>query len=129
MAEIKEKNYFQQIVEACDVLDKLAEEYLKGRKGREDKSVYDLWEENMQLGLDWFKRENEDFDAVPEVVAHIADGHTPFGPDITTASGSIAYKLGLSVVSVEAHAWRLNDFLRGKVDSPDLPFGFVGIAG
>jgi hypothetical protein len=119
------KNYFQQIIDECNKLDDLAEEFLKNRKGCYDKSTVDVWKENTELGYAWFKRCGEDFDKVPEVVAQIADGHTPYGPDLIEKNGSIAYSLGLSVVSIDAHAWRLNDFLKGKVDTPDLPFGIL----
>jgi len=132
-----EKNYFQQIIfqqiiDECHKLNDLSDKYLeerakiKDRDHRDSKSVKQLWIDNTELGLAWFKRCGEDFDKVPEVVANIANGHTPYGPGVVKANGTISYILGLSVVSMEAHAWRLNDFLLGKVDNPDLPFGLVG---
>jgi hypothetical protein len=119
------KNYLQQIVEECLRLDTLADEFLKDRKDRDDKSTMDLWEENTELGLAWYERCKHDPESIPDVVISIANRNTPYGPKTLTAKGSLAFKLGLSVVSLDAHAWRLNDFLKGKADTPDLPFGYL----
>lgn len=114
-----EQNYFTSLLARVDELDLLAEPYLKGRP---EKSLHDLWIDNTELGYAWLRRCDDDFDAVPEVVASIGDGHTPF---YISRNGSLLYLLGLSLKSLEAHAWALNDFLRGKSDSYELPFEIV----
>lgn len=113
--------YFQLLLNRVEQLDRLAAPYLSNRP---DKSLEELWIENTRLGYKWFKEANEDWDAVPEVVANIADGHTPFGPD-RQRNGSLRYALGLSLQSLEAHAWQLNDFLRRKTTESELPFEIV----
>lgn len=117
------KNYFTELAEEVVKLDKLAEPYLKGRP---EWSLLDIAEKNYELGMEWFKRCGEDFDKVPEVVANIADGWVPFSSP--SKNGSIAYSLGLSLKSLEAHAWNLYDFLSGKTQESELPFSLVARA-
>lgn len=114
-------SYFADVASRVEELNKLAEPYLANRP---DKSLEELWFENTQLGLKWFQDSDEDWDSVPEVIANIADGHTPFGPDYLKP-GSLLKTLGLSLASLEAHAWNLNDYLNRKIDSYQLPFEII----
>ena len=120
-------NYFQQLELNRLEIQKKAEKLLEGRP---EKSLNDLAEENCRLGWEWFKRveervgEQQACQEVPEVVANIADGWTPFTERLLDSNGSLGFSLGLCMESVEAHAWALNDFLSGKTVEymePDFP--------
>lgn len=114
-------NYFTVLEQNQQKLEAKANELLKGRP---EKSLDDLASENCKLGWAWFNSENKNWDKVPEVVAAIADGWLPFSEDFVNSNGSLGFTLGLSMASLEAHAWALNDFLSGKTseyEEPDFP--------
>ena len=115
-------NYFEDVKNRVAELDALAAPYLKGRP---NKSLRDLHRENTELGYKWFEEAGEDWNKVPEAVAQIADGSTPYGEDFIHSSGSLLHSIGMSLDSLEAHAWQLNDFLKHKTDTPELPFEIV----
>lgn len=117
-------SFFDRLREEAEKLDAIADEYLQ-QKERPEKSLEDLWIENTELGYKWFHDAGEDWNAVPEAVAMIADGYTPYGPEHCSSRVSLGVLIGRSLSSIEAHAWRLNDFLNKLVDTPEPPFPTV----
>jgi hypothetical protein len=117
---MKSSNYFKDLIAAASLLDEQAKPYLLNRP---EWSLNDIAAQNYDLGMAWFKREGEDFDKVPEVVANIADGHVPFAS--MPKNGSLNFLLGFSMASFEAHAWALYDYLSGVKDTHELPFSCI----
>ncbi len=119
-------SYFTDLVNASKELDKLAAPYCENRP---DWSLEDIAGENCKLAWKWVKDNNidldkaEDWDKMPEIIANIVDGWVPFSSP--SNNGSLNYTLGLSLVSLEAHAWALYDYLSGKTQSCELPFELV----
>ncbi len=91
-------NYFKAILKRCEEIDALAEKWLSKFDFIDSptlcQSIYDkAW--------DIFEEANEDWDAVPEWVAEVVDGHIPYAG--IPENGSLFYSLGFSVISQDAH--------------------------
>lgn len=114
-------NYFRAITKRAEELDELAKPYLENRPNW---SLEDLAHKNCKLAYKIFIKNGRDWNKVPEIVADIMDGWLPFSNN-DKPNGSIYHTLGLSLASKEAHAWSLYDYLSGKKDSFNLPFGVV----
>ena len=110
-------NYFEKLEEANKRLTALAVKLL-AELNVPERSTYDVCEESWNLGLKIFKDSGEDWDAVSETVALIADGYLPYTENVIDENGSLAYILGLSMAAVDYNANLLNLELKGVLKDP-----------
>ena len=110
-------NYFEALSKANETLTALAVKLLAGLNVSE-RSTNDVCEESWNLGWKIFKDSGEDWDAVSETVALIADGWMPYTEDIINQNGSLNHSLGLSMAAVDYNANLLNLELKGIVKDP-----------
>jgi hypothetical protein len=111
-------DYFTQVKNRCDELDKLANAYLAKFEFLPNDQVMDRIH---AVAFKIFKDANEDWDAVPEWVASCMDGWMPY---TGYSNGSLHFALGFSVASQDAHLRNLMEIAEGR-ETKELDFPVV----
>jgi len=110
-------SYFEALDKANEKLTALAVKLL-AELNVPERSINDVCEESWNLGWKIFIDSGEDWDAVSEDVANIADGFMPYTDLMIDANGSLAYSLGLSMAAIDYNANLFNLEMRGILKDP-----------